>query len=931
MRLGRLTWRQFAAYRAVSLALAVVVLLVAFVVTAWPRAVAATDTAQVAHELDRSTPLQRDVVAVNQLLPDRGPAAAPGTTGLDPAVEDLWGAFDEGLVALRDAQPEPLRSALGDPRFTVEDDARDLPAVPGNDVRFPSGVLKVDPRLAEHVTLVEGEWPGPVELPEPAPGDPELVDASGAVRTVGRQVLDVVVAAESADVLGWSVGEERALDAATSVRLTGTFAADDLAEDYWQHNPYSAAPQVVDDLNLGRSARTAMYLDPATADRAFFLSPTTRVWYPVSGDAVEADEVAPLLAQLRGFTVSPYPVVETGAFTLTPASELGDVLAALLAQQRASVAILAVVAVGPLGVTVAVLLLGARLVVSRRRPSLALLRARGASGVQLRGLMAAEGLALALPAAATGAAAAVVAVPPASGGGAVGLGTVVPALLVALTPAVLLAATTSPAGLRETRADLGTARSRWRTLVDVLVVAAATVSVVLLLRRGVVVGGADGDPATAGTVPGAARGAVDPLLAAAPLLLALATCVVVLRVHPLPVRALERAFRARRDLVPFLGAARTVRDPAGGVVPALALVVGVAVAMSSGVLYSTVRSGVETIAWGEAGADVRVSGPVVDEDVADRLRAVDGVAEVATVTDAGELPLRLGVSGERVTVLAVDTAALAAVQADVPGARPLPAGLSEPGDRLPAVVSDALDVPVGTGDVTLVASSSTPVDVVATTGPLPGVPARTFVVVDRYLAAQALDETFRPRVALLSLDDGADPAAVRAAVAQVLPQSAITSPDLVSAELLDSPAADGMNRAFVVAVALSGLLCAAAVVMTLMIGAPGRDRLVAVLRTLGLERRGTRGLVAWELGPWVLAAVVVGAGLGVAIPALVLATVDLTPFTGGDARPPLTVDPALLGIVVGGFVLVVAAAVVVSTALSRRTNLAAQLRIGEER
>jgi putative ABC transport system permease protein len=443
-----------------------------------------------------------------------------------------------------------------------------------------------------------------------------------------------------------------------------------------------------------------------------------------------------------------------------------------------------------------------------------------------------------------------------------------------------------------------------------------------------VVGGA-GDGAPAGGDLQA--GGVDPLLAAAPLLLALATCVVVLRLYPLPVRALERVFRARRDLVPFLGAARTVRDPAGGVVPALALVVGVAVAMSSGVLYSTVRSGVETIAWGEAGADVRVSGPIIDEDVVAELRGIDGVAEVATVADAGELPLRLGVSGQRVTVLAVDADALAAVQAEVPGARALPVALSSPGERLPVVVSDTLDVPAGTDDVTLVGSSGVPVDVLAATGPVPGLPARTFVLVDGALAAEALDETFHPRTALLSIEDDADPAAVRAAVAEVLPRSAITSPDLVSADLLDSPAADGMNSAFVVAIALSGLLCAVAVVMTLMIGAPARDRLVAVLRTLGLERRRTRGLVAWELGPWVLAAVVVGAGLGVAIPALVLATVDLTPFTGGDARPPLTVDPALLGVVVGGFVLVVAAAVAVSTALSRRTNLAAQLRIGEER
>ena len=277
MSLARLTWRQFAAHRAVSLALAVVVLLVAVVVTAWPRAVAATNTAQVEHVLSTATPLQRDVVAVSQSVPDAGPADPAGATGLDPGAEELWGAFAQGLDALRAAQAEPLRSTLGDPGFTVEDDARDLPEIPGNDVRFPSGALKVDPYLDRHVTLVEGEWPGPV-------ADPAAPDGSvGQDGTSGAQVLDVVVSADAADVLGWAVGDVHAVDPLTSVRLTGTFAADDPDEDYWQHNPYSAAPQVVDDLNLGRSARTAMYLDPATADRAFLVDPTTRVWYPVTG------------------------------------------------------------------------------------------------------------------------------------------------------------------------------------------------------------------------------------------------------------------------------------------------------------------------------------------------------------------------------------------------------------------------------------------------------------------------------------------------------------------------------------------------------------------------------------------------------------------------------------------------------------------------
>ncbi|MBD5787012.1 FtsX-like permease family protein [Cellulosimicrobium terreum] len=902
MNLARLTWRQFVAHRSVSVALAVLVLVVAFVVTAWPRAVAATNADQVAYELAGSTPLQRDVIAVSPTPPDLGPAEPAGSTGLPPEVEAVWGAFDQGLGALRDAQPAPLRTVLGSPGFTVEDDPQSLDTVPGNDVRHPSGSLKIDPHLPEHATLVDGAWPQ------------------------GGSPLQVAVSAEAADVLGWPVGGTRVLGGGMPLVLSGTFTADDPAGDYWQHNPASAAPYVEDDLNLGLSARTALYVDPAAVEPYLMLSPSTRVWYPVSGDDIGAADVAPLLAQLRGFTAVPHPVVPDGSFQLAPASELTVVLTELLAQQQASSAILAVLAVGPLGVTVAVLLLGARLVVSRRRSSLALLRARGASGAQLRGLMAGEGLALGLPAAAVGAAAAVLAVPASAGGGPVAVATFAPALVAALAPAALFALTTSPGGLRETRADLRTVRGRLDGIVSLLVVAAAAVSVLLLLQRGVLVGtttGPDGEPV-------AAEVGVDPLLAAAPLLLAVATALVVVRLAPWPVRALERVLRRRRDLVPFLGSARAVRDPAGGAVPALALVVGVSVALVSGVLYTTVRSGVEDRAWQSVGADLRVSGPIMDDDVVAQLEQVDGVDTVATVADLSDVVLRQGPSGERMTVLAVDGDALADVQGDVPGG--LPAGLGTAGDRLPAVVSTATGVTLSSQDAELASAERAPIDVLAVRDEVPGLAApRAFVVVDRTLAEDVFGTTLHPRLALLSLDDGADEAAVGEAVSEVLPQSVVTSPAQVAADTLGSPLAAGMNRAFVVAVALSGLLYAVAVVLALMIGAPARDRIVAVLRTLGLERRRTAGLVAWEIGPWALASLVVGSVLGLAIPALVLATVELTSLTGGDAQPSLAIDLGILGLVVGGFVLVVVAAVAVAAAVSRRANLAAALRIGEER
>lgn len=925
----RLVRRQLAASRGASVALAVVVLLAAAVLSAWPRAVAQMHADQAAAETASTSVVQRDVVSVVPGVPG---AAAQG----DPdATAAAWSSYLHGLDAVRAARPEPLRSALGEGDFATSLHAVDMEAVPGNDVRFPSVVLRAAPGVGDHVEVVAGRWPAASEVVLP---DARAGDAAGS-RPQGE--VEVALSQEAADVLGWELGSVHlpVPSALPALRLVGTYAPTDADDPYWAHNPTATGPQVVDDLNTGVSALATAYVDPSMLGAAAAAgSPTTRVWFPLDAAALTDADVAPLLAQLRALTATqtdvgystPVPggseVVSgsgEGVARLSPSTEITGVLEQVLAQRAGADAILAVVAAGPLGVTVAVLALGARLVVARRRAALALVRARGGSGLQLRGVMALEGLVVGVPAAAAGLGVAHLVVP-----GPPTTTSVLLTLGAALAPAVLLAAATSPRGLREERTDLGVrSRGRARWVVEVLVVVAAAASVALLLQRGVVAGSASGASGASDAAAG-----VDPLLAAAPLLLALAACVVVLRLYPWPVRALSRVLARGRGLVGFLGSARAVRDTAGGLVPALALVVGVAVAGFSTVMYSTVQAGVQQQAWDAVGADVRLSGPIVDADGVARLAGLDGVAAVSAVADLGDLSLKQGVAGEKVGVVAVDAETFAQVQADVPGAPSLPAGLGADGDRLPVLVSPATGVAPGTDGVRLLGTQGADVDVVGTVDDVPGLRTRAaFVLVDADRAAELLGSAGRARVALLALDDGADPAAVVAQVREAYPNGVVETPGGVAAERLGTPVSAGLDTAFWVAAVLAGLLCAAAVVMTQMVAAPARARLLAVLRTLGLRPRQAQGLVAWELGPWALVSLLVGAALGVAVPALVLATVDLTPFTGGDAQPPLSVDPLLLAAVAGGFLLVVAAAVAVSAALSRRGDVAAELRTGEER
>ncbi|WP_413451112.1 FtsX-like permease family protein [Georgenia phoenicis] len=920
--------RQATAHRAVPVALVLLVLLVSAVVTAWPRLLAGVDDRQVTHEIAATSPLSRDVVGVLPATWPWLPPPPPGSTPFPPDVEENLGGVHVALEELRAAQPEPLRSLLGKPSFWVQSEPVEVEPPPDPLMGQQRLRLTVDPELADRVELVAGRWPEPHLAVDPFAG---LDDVERAFLNLDERValtdaaiaasepLEVLLSAPAAEVLEWEVGTERRIIGNTvPALLTGTYEVTDPGADHWDHNRYSVEPYVVDDLNLGTSAEAAAYLDPAWDGQLPAGFPEhgqtfrTQMWFPVDPAALTADDVEPAAAQLTRFT-SPQPLGPAGdtapAYEVRFASELGEVLDRVRQQQAVTSTVLTVIASGPLGVALAVFLLGARLLVSRRRAGLALLAARGGSGSQLRSVLALEGLVIGVPAAAVGALLAVLLLP-----GRTAPGDLAVTGAVALVPAVLLAASTSPRGLREGRADLGARRSRWRWIAEVVLLAVTAVALVLLVQRGV-------RPGTGGT---------DVLLTGVPLLLAVATCVVVLRVYPLPVRALAGALRRRRGVMAFLGSARAVREPAGGLVPAVALVVGVSVAMFSAVLSSTIGTGVQATAWQSVGADLRLSGPILDEEKAAAIAAVPGVAEVATIGDAGTV----SIAGERLTVAVADLAAVRAVQADGVGIDHLPADLpGASGDAVPTVLSDAAVEALGAGvgdTLEAAVGDGVTLEVVGTVGRLAGAGTTGEVLVDAEAFAAATDRPVLPRIALLDVTDGADPTAVLERVREVEPVALAQNPAGDERGFLSSPMAGGMNAALTVAVVLSLVLVVVAVVMTQLMGAPVRARLLAVLRTLGLDRRQARGIVAWELVPLAAVSVLAGGVLGVVVPWVVLGGMDLRALTGGEEQPELVVDPLVVGAVLGGVVLLTVLAVLVSTVLSSRADAASQLRMGEE-
>ncbi|MEU4388071.1 FtsX-like permease family protein [Promicromonospora sp. NPDC023805] len=925
--LGLLARRQLRTSWGATATLGVVAFLAAGVLSTAPRAVATMHGDQVAYETAAASGLSRDVISVVGAVPGEPPGGMYYVPGEEPVegtpAEPDWSPFLANLDAVRGEIPEPLRSAMGVPDFHVS--ATDLAytePVPASELAEAKILLRAAPDLADRAELIEGSWPA-------------------ATPAGGNRPFQVAVSRAVADTYGWELGGQYSTlggsgvvalaDRYPSLVVTGIFETGDPDADYWLHNSLGARASVINDPNRGLLGTASVYVSPAMIVPLTLGYAETRVWYPVSTDDVTADAVPTLLSQVNGLSTKVIPVPagpdDPTPIQLRPDSRLSEILERLLAQRTGVDAIVAVLAVGPLGATVAVLALGARLVVDRRRSALALLRARGASGGQLRLLMGGEGLVVGLGSAAVGFGAGLALSTGLDMDAPVTVSQVGLALAAGLAPAAALALATSPAGLRTTRADLAPrSRSRVRWVLEVLVVAGAALATWLLLSRGVVAGS------------GAGSG-VDPLVAAAPLLVSLALTLLAVRAYPWIALAVERALAPRRDLVPFLGAARATRDPAGGPVPAVALVLAVAVAATSAVLYSTVSGGVVREAWRATGADLRISGPIVDEPAAEQIAALDGVEVVVPVGEVGDGVLQGEGESPRAEVYTVDAAALATAQADVAGAPETlgelarATGSGAVDDAVPVILTRAAAGPgvsPGSSGITLVTrEGSVPVYVVDVVDELPGLPSgRSLVLTDADRLAAGTGDTSYPRLALVGLADDADRSAVSAGIVRLFPSAVVEDPDQEAEEMLAAPVSGGLVAAFVLAVLLAGLLCAAAVVMTLMLAAPARARLLAVLQTLGLSPRQGRGLVGWEIGPWAVVALAVGAVLGVAVPSLVLAAVDVTALTGGITQPGPQYDPLLLGAAAAGFVVVVLAAVGVAAALSRRGEVAAQLRMG---
>ncbi|MGN6273596.1 MAG: FtsX-like permease family protein [Protaetiibacter sp.] len=517
-----------------------------------PSALSALAAAQLQHAASELPSARRDLTAT-------GPLGFQFTAETD--TELRLASIDRGIEGFPAQYGEPLASGLDGGDWVASTRMSDaFPTEPSPTAPRLTLSLSLDTGWAERVRIIEGTepdvWSGTLDT---LPGSP------------AQPPVPIAISAELAKTMQLELGDDIQL-AEALLQVAGIYEPLDPGAGYWQHAPLLREPIVAPPPDY--QATASVYVAPGSAHGLWpwLATATVAAWWSVNPDALTATG-GPALMEAFHESESYGNAVISGT-ELHLSSSLPDALDAASARLRFVLALLALVAAGPLGVVFAVDAQAAQAVIARRRPALALASARGASTAQLRLIMATEGLLIGVPAALLGYLATRMLFPADFAWEGVTL-----AIVFALAPAVLFAALTPARIARSERSDVAVrSRSATRWVVEVAAVGLAGLAVFLLFRRGF--------------AEASAEIGVDPLLAAVPLLLAIAGCVVALRVYPALLLLVHRLARGTPGAVPLLGAARAVRTPALGFATGFALLVGVSISVFSTGIASTVQAAI---------------------------------------------------------------------------------------------------------------------------------------------------------------------------------------------------------------------------------------------------------------------------------------------------------------------------------------------------
>ncbi|MEU1285444.1 hypothetical protein [Kitasatospora sp. NPDC005856] len=787
--------------------------------------------------------------------------------------------------------------------------------------------------LAARATLTDGTWPTPGDVGGPLP----IVVSEKAAETIGIKLGDVI------DNGVESSGAKR-----TTV-VVGLYRVNDPQDPFWD--------------DLGCPARACLNAKPdhehwttsgfvdggSLPAMVRWGSKAENFWrLPVDPASLHTDGIDRTRDVVRSFLTgrdAAALVDGTGRADLHTVSGLPDVLTRADERYRASLPLSTIGPAGVAGVATVVLFLAAALTTDRRAAEIRLLRARGGSlGGVLRRLLG-EGAVTVLPAAALATALALVLLPTARWDRAVAaaLVTTLIALLAFPVRAALLWSRRRPAGGR-------------RRLVGELAVLAVTVAAVAEVRRRGV---------------GHSGAGVDPLLVAAPLLLAVTGGLLLARIEPVAVGRLAALVGRGRGLTGFLGLARAARDASGrrrpSALPLLALLIAVTTTGFGATVLDTVDHVRTRAARIATGGDIGVSLPDYATLTEQFTRAAAALPGVRASTAAWIEPRARLLGGDRkdteaYLVAVTDPTAYAEI------ARVLGAGGFDPaklagasGGRdtpVPALVSRDLAERLAAGPSRVRTPNGndlnlTVAGIVGATPALPD-PGKPFVVVPAGPAWERLPDTKREnhwfavgdvdpdRVRTALRDNGgarpvglakliADDATTVGKDTHGLPAGyTVHSSRETATALGDDPLQRAAGRLFRYAAAAGAGFALLAVLLTLLRAAPDRTAVLARLRTMGLPPRQGLALILTEALPQTLAAAAGGGLVALAAVALLGGAFDISTLVGAEVGDVITPVPMPVLLPTAGLALLVGLGVVLETLVAGRRQIATELRAGEQ-
>lgn len=743
--------------------------------------------------------------------------------------------------------------------------------------------------------------------------------------------IEVVLSQQAADAAGVSIGQQldigsppRQLDPGEepdptlpvpAVLLVGIVEADDIGDALWGESSELWTPELRP--ATGYTQQLTRFTVLTSADGV--IAASRFLDYPFNGflrmnidpqlftaevAAVAAEEASALRA--NGQSLAPESIAVVSVRTDIP-----EALADYPQLARAALAQMSVMMAGVIGIAAVVLILLSRLLVAQRAAAIALERARGASVLSI-------GLGALLESAIVTAAGSAL-------GGLIAfvapirdpLPVVVIALVALLASPLqsmlyarqLWTGRREPANRRERQA-LARRRRGQRLVLELAIVALAVAALVSMRGRGLLQN---------------RSGGIDPLLALAPLLLAVAVSIIVIRLYPYPVRAVGSIAQRTRGPLGLLGAVRA--RSAIAILPLLALTLGASLAVSGTLLVDTVRDGQVEASWQRVGADARISADLGADEV-EALRAAPGVEAVSGSFARTNVGIDLGTTSTTLTVIAIDSS-YAAVVDTLPGS-PSTADLAKlsqqptDGEAISIVLDPATAAQLFTDDIAMYYGPEyVPLHVIGSSTVSPaGYVKGPYAYIDIDAVAKLMPEGFAANTYLVA-GAGADEAVKQLPQEGVLTRSGWTS-DRRGLALIA-----GVESTMLFAVLAVGLLAIVALVATVVSGARARGRALSMLRTLGMSSKLGWWLALAELAPLVLAAVLGGIAAGYSVVLVLAPSLGLHVLAGGITVPAASFSPnVIIGLAVAALVLLLLGALA-DVLVHRRDKLSEVLRVGE--